>query len=677
MNIKSLHKYIFGLGLSLFIVSCSLDEYNPAAIEEDVALNNYEGWKDYQAVCYTGLWNTLINCNVNMASELGTDLWTFPFQGTNAKDIMAYQEFTTASGYARDVWNGAWNSIKDCNKVIRLGEQLTDGSAEDIMTLIAETRFLRAYYYSMLVAHFGRVPLFLADDGEKSTSPQRAEVAEIYTQILADLRFAFNNLPVEPFEGNLQRVTKKAALGLMARAYAQGGGEELTEGGKSYWERAKEVADSLINNQADYGARIYDNFADVFAAGNNKDNEEALFIAYGRNAYNQASLAQLGSAGNMNVYLFYYPKITTAIGTDMFKKDPGKNTVNAYYGRLNMDQSAPTKYLIDAFEAQYDRRWENTFVTAFTNYSGVQAIAAGTPPAPADVPYADAIITLDGPTCAKYGIDVAHIDKKIYPYIDVNWKAGAASAGNQYIPKVWKKGEHSGVANDVNLEEKLNANVHPYPLEADEDRFFCYLSKESLTPTEKAQRAYLTINIDDLFDLTADPKGSVYKANVGTNGLTPSSLATLFPAMMKFNHNFDGGWASNFQTKIGNIIIMRMAEVYLIAAEAAAHTNHEGQIAGYLQPLRERAERNPGDAASMGYGSSTIDDVLDEYARELCGEYNRWTILKRNKAFEHRLEAHNPTAFRNFNKDKHYLRPIPLGFLQQIENATEFGTNGY
>jgi len=37
--------------------------------------------------------------------------------------------------------------------------------------------------------------------------------------------------------------------------------------------------------------------------------------------------------------------------------------------------------------------------------------------------------------------------------------------------------------------------------------------------------------------------------------------------MMKFNHNFDGGWLrDNFRQKPGNIMNMRMAEVYLTGA---------------------------------------------------------------------------------------------------------------
>jgi hypothetical protein len=49
------------------------------------------------------------------------------------------------------------------------------------------------------------------------------------------------------------------------------------------------------------------------------------------------------------------------------------------------------------------------------------------------------------------------------------------------------------------------------------------------------------VNIDDLFD-PSDATGSTYKTVTSTNGLPNTALANLFPAMMKFNHNFDGGW---------------------------------------------------------------------------------------------------------------------------------------
>ena len=677
-------KYTCALTLCIAIcASCrKLDEYNPTAVSEETVLTNYGGWKAYQSNCYTGLWGSLIGMPYGIVSEVGTDLWTFPFNNHNQyKDVMAYEEFTTSSGVVRNVWDFAWGPIKDCNKTIQLSTKLVDGKASDIKILTAEARLLRAYYYSVLVTQFGPVPLILTDDPVKDLSPKRDSVAKVYAQILFDLHAAFQDLPVTPFENNPQRVTKKAALGLLARVYAQGAGEGLSEGSKSYWVRAKEVADSLINNQAAYGANMYDDFAKVFASANNRNNIEALFTAYGLNPYDPSYDVFTGNT-KPNIYLHYYPKLDDAFGTsDLFKRSVNSNTSNAYYGRLNQQFIAPTKYLINCFNAQYDKRWENTFVTAYTNYSGVQAIASlgSGAPSPANVTYAAATVTLTAAMCTKYGIDASHIGEKIYPYVDVNARNASQNATWQYIPKIWPKGDHSGSISV--LQDVPNANVHPYPLAADEDRFFVYLSKDPLTAADKATRRYVTINIDDLFD-NSDPSGSTYKAVTSSNGLTPPSLANLFPAMMKFNHNFDGGWlGGNFQQKLGNIMIMRMAEVYLIAAEATLHSTGDGAAAAqYLNVLRRRACRNASDfnaGTGMQLTSATMNDVFDEYARELCGEYNRWAILKRNKAFESRLQTYNRTAFANFSPAKHYNRPIPFTFLNQINNPDEFGTNGY
>lgn len=675
---------MFGLILVLSVTSCSLDEYNPSAVSEANVLTSFNGFKAYQSNCYTGLWGSLIGMQYGIVSETGTDLWTFSYNNHNQyKDLMAYEQFTTNSGIVKNVWDFAWGSIRDCNKTIQLSTKLVDGNASDINTLVAETKLLRAYYYSVLVTQFGEIPLVLVDDPTKSLSPKRNSVPEIYTQIVSDLRAAYQTLPVTPYDNNGARVTKKTALGLLARVYAQGAGEGLSEGTKSYWVRAKEVADTLINNNNTYGASIYDDFSKVFSSANNRTNTESLFTAYGLNPYD-ASYQYFTGNSKPNLYLHYYPKLDDAFGTsDIFKRSVNSNTSNAYYGRCNQQFIAPTKYLVNCFNAKYDKRWENTFVTAFANYSGVQAIASlGTGvPTPANVTYSAATVTLTAAMCTKYGIDASHVGQKIYPYADVNARNASIYATWQYIPMIWKKGVHTGII-ATDLKDTTNANLYPYPLSADEDRFFAYLSKDPLSAADKAARRYVTVNIDDLFDTATDPTGSTYKSVTATNGLVLSSLANLFPAMMKFNHNFDGGWlGGNFQQKLGNIMIMRMAEVYLIAAEATMHTSGDGATAAtYLNVLRKRACRNSADfntATGMQLSTATMDDVFDEYARELCGEFNRWAILKRNKAFETRLQKYNNTAFTNFDATKHYKRPIPYAFLNQINNADEFGTNGY
>ena len=89
-----------------------------------------------------------------------------------------------------------------------------------------------------------------------------------------------------------------------------------------------------------------------------------------------------------------------------------------------------------------------------------------------------------------------------------------------------------------------------------------YLSKEYLSDAEKAKRGYICVNIDDLFAADGKYKETFIDAQ-------QTNTYTLFPSLNKFNFNFEGGfYGSNLQCKTGDMFIMRMAEVYLIAAEA-------------------------------------------------------------------------------------------------------------
>jgi hypothetical protein len=69
------------------------------------------------------------------------------------------------------------------------------------------------------------------------------------------------------------------------------------------------------------------------------------------------------------------------------------------------------------------------------------------------------------------------------------------------------------------------------------------------------------------------------------------------------------------------------------------------------------------------------DFLLDEYAREMVGEWNRWTTLKRFRAFESRIAKCNP-QITTFKKD-YYLRPIPAAEILLIDNAAEYQNPGY
>lgn len=124
--------------------------------------------------------------------------------------------------------------------------------------------------------------------------------------------------------------------------------------------------------------------------------------------------------------------------------------------------------------------------------------------------------------------------------------------------------------------------------------------------------------------------------------------------------------------------VIRLAEMYLIAAEAEFNMGNVAGAADYINVIRDRAAK-PGHEADMAVTAADIDIdfILDERARELAGEQLRWFDLKRTGKLLERTRAYNPEAGANI-QDYHVLRPIPQAQIDAVQNKDEFTQNeGY
>ena len=129
-----------------------------------------------------------------------------------------------------------------------------------------------------------------------------------------------------------------------------------------------------------------------------------------------------------------------------------------------------------------------------------------------------------------------------------------------------------------------------------------------------------------------------------------------------------------------DVIIFRLAEEYLVAAEADLGLGNTTEAAQLINVLRTRAAvKTPVDHTAdmqISPGDVTLDFILDERARELCGEFQRWFDLKRTGKLQSRIAAFNPDIT-NFNPN-YSLRPVPLVEIQGLANGAVFGQNpGY
>jgi hypothetical protein len=135
---------------------------------------------------------------------------------------------------------------------------------------------------------------------------------------------------------------------------------------------------------------------------------------------------------------------------------------------------------------------------------------------------------------------------------------------------------------------------------------------------------------------------------------------------------------SNYQSSARDAQVIRLAEMYLIAAEAEMYLGNTNEAAEYINNVRRRAAK-PGKETSMEItvADVNIDFILDERAREFGGEQFRWFDIKRTGKLLERVQAHNHDAASNI-ASYHLVRPIPQSQLDAVTNKNDFKQNpGY
>ena len=105
--------------------------------------------------------------------------------------------------------------------------------------------------------------------------------------------------------------------------------------------------------------------------------------------------------------------------------------------------------------------------------------------------------------------------------------------------------------------------------------------------------------------------------------------------------------------------VMRLADAYLLRAEARFHQNKPAEAAADINVVRTRAAK-PGKVADMQIVANdvTLDRILLERALELDAEQMRWFDLARTGKLVEYVKAYNPLGAVNI-QPYHIHRPIP------------------
>lgn len=219
-----------------------------------------------------------------------------------------------------------------------------------------------------------------------------------------------------------------------------------------------------------------------------------------------------------------------------------------------------------------------------------------------------------------------------------------------------------------------------------------------VTDAEKetaASKGIVLLGTNDLYNLSKKTTmGGAPLKNVEA-GEVKTYVASSFPRFNKYRI-WDGDekgtillQGANTNVGFADVPIMRFAEMPLIAAECYIGLNQKAQAVDVIKKYI-RNERVVGEGytlsdvqADVTEANMTVDWIIDERARELCGEWLRWFDIKRvyspQGKFSAVIRGRNPSMIgddcvEEFNA----LWPIPNDYLDKVQNWQDFGQNpGY
>lgn len=258
--------YILLFFVALGINSCS-EDYLDIESEDPNSENFFNSQEDYESAliaAYDMLQSSYINV---MLGEIASD--NTLAGGESASDVIGIQQIddmihTPVNAQLSDVWRWMYSGVNRTNYIMEFQDKI---DFPDKPRVLAETRFLRAYYYFELVKFFGDVPMVVdqrflfGDQFEIDRTPK----AVVYAQIERDLIFAIDNLQYTT--PDIGRATKGSAQALLGKVY-------LFQ--EKYGDAADVLDDLILSNEYS----LVTDYSTIFENDNENNSESVFEVQY-------------------------------------------------------------------------------------------------------------------------------------------------------------------------------------------------------------------------------------------------------------------------------------------------------------------------------------------------------------------------------------------------------------
>jgi len=305
-----------------------------------------------------------------LMSMVGTDSWE---KGEQLTANGFWNDYTpqlspSIGDVLLDRWQNLYAAINAANTAIASIGAAKGLDATTQNTRVAEMRFLRALYYSILVKTWGAVQLNLEPTIGVVTTAHRSPVDSIYSvAIIPDLQFAIANLPVKQTDS--YRATKGAAQTLLAEVY-------LTRGAPGDFDAAVGLTTAVITSGA---YTLNPSFRALFCASAGDD--EACDYAPTQKTDPETIFAVqfVGDGGTdafgNNLHLYW------VMAYDLGGVATPTLARTRAYGRP-FRRTRPTQHLLSLWNRSTDSRYEASFQQLWKQPNGDTAIYfPGTPTA--------------------------------------------------------------------------------------------------------------------------------------------------------------------------------------------------------------------------------------------------------------------------------------------------------
>lgn len=639
---KTVAKYLIALFIVILMTNISCTDYlledNKTGATEDVIYSTKSGLDGLLAASYSYLRGWYGKEAAFGLSEGGTDIWLTGYDNRQ-KVLIDYSGITPEVATSTrekmnacfdEFWEMLYTAVNTVNTGLKNVPLVPDNilSEADKNIYLGELKALRAFYYWHLVETWGPVQINREAVSSVSTLANRDSEEDVYEFMLEDIEDAISKLSGETTKtGHINLWAAKAikARLLLYKACKFNDNQAYLD--------AAATADEVITGS---GLSLYSNYEDCWNALNINgisNNEVIWWIDYNEVLENNILPVRLkldGSGIQMNWSQMILRNSANALG--------GNASHLMFVGVWNMQLGLTTVLVRTDTEAKKNLYYSGETYNLGTFY---QPYSKGFT---RYVPSGYLLDLFNDATDQRYRAT----------FRDVYYLAPA-------------------------LQDAFEGGVAPPEGYANMRDTAIYLSKKTVTASQiaRATDRYLLfsrtdVGVPEVKPLYQDNEGTLPTIATGTAGNENFKGNRMFIQLKKFD-DLTGSIIRDLGDR--DAFIFRLAEMYLIAGEGYMMGGQPATAITKLNELRT-ARAISGQSNILTAGEETqvntkdINVILDERARELCGEQQRWFDLKRTGKLVERVQLYNGSAMDNI-KSFHVLRPIPQPQLDAVTNRTD------